>query len=62
MVVIALVGVLLALAAPSMRGLISAQRVRGINAELVTDLQYARSEAARRSHDVRVGFQCNGQP
>jgi type IV fimbrial biogenesis protein FimT len=56
MVVIALVGILVALVAPSMRGLISAQRVRGINAELVTDLQYARSEAARRSHDVRVGF------
>lgn len=56
MVVIAVVGVLLALAAPSMRGLISVQRVRGINAELVTDMQYARSEAARRSRDVRVGF------
>jgi type IV fimbrial biogenesis protein FimT len=57
MVVIAVVGVLLALAAPSMRGLIAAQRVRGINTELVTDLQYARSEAARRNVDVRVGFQ-----
>lgn len=57
MVVIALVGILVALVAPSMRGLISAQRVRGVNAELVTDLQYARSEAARRNHDVRVGFQ-----
>jgi len=57
MVVIALVGVLVALVAPSFRGLISAQRVRGVNAELVTDLQFARSEAARRNHDVRVGFQ-----
>jgi len=56
MVVIALVGVLVALAAPSMRGLISAQRVRGVNAELVTDMQYARSEAARRNRDVRVAF------
>jgi len=56
MVVIALLGVLAALAAPSMRGLISAQRVRGTNTELVTDLQYARSEAARRNRDVRVAF------
>jgi type IV fimbrial biogenesis protein FimT len=57
MVVIAVAGVLVALAAPSMRGLISAQRVSGTNAELVTDLQYARSEAVRRNLDVRVGFQ-----
>ena len=42
MVVVVLLGVLVALAAPSMRGLISVQRVRGVNAELVTDLQYAR--------------------
>ena len=57
MVVVVLLGVLVALAAPSMRGLISVQRVRGVNAELVTDLQYARSEAARRNRDVSVGFQ-----
>jgi prepilin-type N-terminal cleavage/methylation domain-containing protein len=57
MVVVALVGILVALVAPSVRGLISAQRVRGVNTELVTDLQFARSEAARRNHDVRVGFQ-----
>ena len=59
MVVIALVGMLVALVAPSMRGLISTQRVRGTNAELVTDLQYVRSEAARRNRDVRVGFQAS---
>ena len=56
MVVVALVGVLVMLVAPSFRGLISAQRVRGVNAELVTDLQFARSEAARRNRDVRVAF------
>lgn len=56
MVVVVLLGVLIALVAPSMRGLITAQRVRGVNAELVTDLQYARSEAARRDRDVRVAF------
>ena len=57
MVVVALLGVLVALAAPSLRGMIAVQRVRGVNAELVTDLQYARSEAARRNRDVSVGFQ-----
>mgnify|MGYP003435327453 CR=1 FL=1 len=48
MIVVAVLGVLIALVAPSMRGMISTQRVRGVNAGLVTDLQYARGEAARR--------------
>lgn len=56
MVVIALVGILIVLVAPSMRGLISAQRVQSINAEIVTDLQFARSEAARRNRDVFIRF------
>lgn len=56
MVVVALVGILLMLVAPSMRGMISAQRVQSINAELVTDLQFARGEAARRNRDVFVRF------
>ena len=56
LVVVGLVAILIGLAAPSMRGLISAKRVQGTTTELVTDLQYARSEALRRSHDVRVGF------
>ncbi len=56
LVVIGLVAILIGLAAPSMRDLISVKRVQGTNTELVTDLQYARSEAARRNHDVRVGF------
>jgi type IV fimbrial biogenesis protein FimT len=61
LVVIALVGVLIALAAPSMRDLIAAKRVQGITNELVTDMQYARSEAARRSRDVRIGFGATDQ-
>jgi type IV fimbrial biogenesis protein FimT len=53
---IALLVIVLALVAPSVRDLIAAQRVRSINAELVTDLQYARSEAVRRSTPVLVSF------
>ena len=56
MVVVTLVGVLLVLAAPSMRSMISTQRVQSINAEIVTDFQFARSEAARRNRDVLVRF------
>lgn len=59
MIVVLVLGVLIALAAPSVREMISAQRVRGVNAALVTDLQFARSEAARRNRDVNVRFQSN---
>jgi prepilin-type N-terminal cleavage/methylation domain-containing protein len=54
LVVVAVIGVLVALTAPSMRDLIAKERVKGINAELVTDLQFARSEAARRNRRVFV--------
>ena len=59
MIVVLVLGVLVALVAPSMRGMISTQRVRGVNAELVTDLQFARSEAARRNRDVSVAVQAS---
>jgi type IV fimbrial biogenesis protein FimT len=61
LVVIGLVGILIAIVGPSMQGLISAKRVQGLSDELVTDMQYARSEAARRSRGVRVGFQATDQ-
>jgi type IV fimbrial biogenesis protein FimT len=48
-IVVAVIGILIAVVAPSMRGMMARQQVQGINAELVTDLQLARSEVARRS-------------
>ncbi|MBE7419062.1 MAG: prepilin-type N-terminal cleavage/methylation domain-containing protein [Ideonella sp.] len=61
-VAIAIVGILIAVVAPSMRGAIARQRVQGVNAELVTDLQMARSVVARHNGDsVRVSFGSNGQ-
>jgi type IV fimbrial biogenesis protein FimT len=59
MVVVALVALVLALVGPSMRELLAVQRVQSINAELVADLQYARSEAVRRSQPLYVKFQSN---
>lgn len=56
MVVIAVVGVLLMLAAPSFRDFMLVQRLKGIQAQLVTDLQFARSEAAARGAEVHVQF------
>lgn len=60
MVVVVVVGVLLTLAVPSMREFLARQRVAAITAELVTDLQFARSEAVARNRDVYVTFN-NGQ-
>ena len=56
MVVIAVVAVILTLAAPSFYGFILKQRLKSITAQLVTDLQFARSEAAARNSPVRVRF------
>jgi type IV fimbrial biogenesis protein FimT len=54
MAVIAVMGILIALVAPSMREMIGMQRLRSISAELVTDFQYARSEAVSRNQFVGV--------
>ncbi len=59
MIVIAVLGVLLVLAAPSFYDFIRVQRLKSINAQLVTDLQLARSEAIARRTWVRVAFRSN---
>jgi type IV fimbrial biogenesis protein FimT len=56
MVVVAVAALLAALATPSLRGMLARQRVAAVNAELVTDLQYARSEAVARNREVYVSF------
>lgn len=56
MVVIAIGAILLTLAAPSFVEFIAVQRLKGTTAELVTDLQYARSEAISRGRNVWVRF------
>lgn len=56
MVVVAVVAVILGLAAPSLYGFLARQRVKSVNAELVNDIQYARSEAIARRTPVRITF------
>jgi type IV fimbrial biogenesis protein FimT len=56
MVVVAVAAVVLTLAVPSLRDFMVRQRVKGINAELVNDLQFARSESITRSRPVRITF------
>lgn len=59
LVVVAVVGVILTLAAPAFRDLILMQRLKGINTQLVADLALARGEAISRGSFVRVRFQRN---
>jgi type II secretion system protein H len=58
-VTIAILGVFAALVAPSFAGFLAKKRVEGVLAELVTDLQYARTEAVQRSRPVQVTFGAN---
>ncbi len=60
LLVVALLGIVVALAAPSFKNMILMQRLRGVSSELVTDLQFARSEAAARRDFVRVFFKSDG--
>ena len=53
-VTVTIVGVIAALAVPSMRQLYLTQQVRGAAADLQSALYYARSEAIKRAVDVRV--------
>jgi type IV fimbrial biogenesis protein FimT len=57
MIVIALVAVIAALAAPSFGDMIKMQRLRGISSQLATDLSFARSEAVSRGSYVQVRVQ-----
>lgn len=54
LIAIGVAGVLLAIGVPLMQDLIQMQRLRGVNAQLVTDLQYARAEAPARNQFVTV--------
>lgn len=59
LIVVALVALVLGLAAPSFTSFIQMQRLRGINAQLVTDIQFARSEAVSRNMAVHLRFQAS---
>lgn len=54
MIVVALVAIVLALAAPSFTTTLAKKRMEGVASELGTDMQYARSEAVQRNAPIRV--------
>jgi type IV fimbrial biogenesis protein FimT len=62
MVALAVLGVLLMLAAPTMRDFISTQRHKAVHAEMASDLQFARGEAVARADwlFLQFGKRANG--
>ena len=54
MIAVAIAAILVSLAAPSFTTFFAKKRVEGLVAELVTDLQFARSEAVQRNTFVQV--------
>jgi type IV fimbrial biogenesis protein FimT len=56
MVVVALVAVIVALAGPSMKDMLELRRLRGVQAQVVTDMQFARSESVAQRSLMRVVF------
>lgn len=59
--VVAVLGIIIALAAPSFSRMIEMQRLRGVQAQLVTDLQFARSESTSRNLVLRLDFRNTNQ-
>jgi len=59
MIVIAILGVIATLAAPSFNNFILTQRLKAISAQFTTDVQFARAEAVSRNQFVRLNFSAN---
>lgn len=59
LIVIALVAIVLGLAGPSFVEFIRLQRLRSVNAQLVTDINLARSEAISRNVPMHMRFQAD---
>lgn len=53
---VAVIAVLSTLATPAWSEWLQRRRVAGVSAELLTDIQYLRSEAARRNTDLRLSI------
>ena len=57
MIVVALLAIIITLAAPSLREMILMQRLRSVNAQVVADLAWARSETVSRGTFLQLRFQ-----
>lgn len=54
MIAIVVIGVILAVATPSIKRYLESQRLRSVSGELMVDLQFARTEAVARSRVVGI--------
>lgn len=59
LVVFAIIAVILVVATPSVSSMIEMQRLRGVNDQLVTDVQFLRTEAATRQELTGITFREN---
>ena len=57
LIVVALIGIILALSGPPLADYVRVQRLKGISAELSTDLAFARSEAVSRGTYMQMRVQ-----
>lgn len=55
-IVTAIAAITLSAAAPDFSGFIGRQRLDGVASQLVSDIQFARSEAVMRNHGVRISL------
>ena len=62
MIVVALLAIIITLTAPSLRDMILMQRLRSVNAQVVADLAWARSETISRGTFVQLRFQSTPGP
>ncbi|MCB1994660.1 MAG: GspH/FimT family pseudopilin [Burkholderiaceae bacterium] len=58
-IAMSITAILVVVAAPNLYDFILVQRLKSVNAQLVTDLQYARAEAAARNQLVLMRFSTN---
>ena len=56
LIVVAIIGILAALAAPSYRDFVDRQKVLGAAEEVLSDLRWAKGEAIKRNVDVQIEF------
>lgn len=59
MITLTILGVLVAIAVPSMREFMAKQRIRAISKEVATDLKYLRTQATQRRRAVEISFGSN---
>jgi type IV fimbrial biogenesis protein FimT len=59
MIVVAVTGIVLTAAMPSLSSLIETQRIESVATQMASDLQFARSEAVMRNQGMRVSFQAD---